>query len=181
MHQKLFKAAKRIPFFLLVKRFRDLHRFFFTGAGGHLPLLKRVLWKSGKPVDHKEETDENSKEKSEFTPSFEKLLVISKASGVKQLRIFSVIIFWKGQFKKEWIAGGLSPNLDLSILTTSSLCAWRPDLSADLLGHLTGPVATPHVVYYSLYHIFISVLMYTTRTTQITYPNPESYHNLPIL
>ncbi len=60
------------------------------------------------------------------------------------------------------------------------MCAWRPDLSADLPGHLTGPVATPHVLYYSLYHIFISVLMYTTRTTQITYPNPESYHNLPI-
>jgi hypothetical protein len=56
----------------------------------------------------------------------------------------------------------------------------RPDISADLPGHLTGPVATPHVLYYILYHIFISVLMYTTRTTQITYPNPESYHNLPI-
>jgi hypothetical protein len=78
----------------------------------------------------------------------------------------------------------LSVLLSFSLAGTDgrllNFCAWRPDLSADLPGHLTGPVATPHVVYYSLYHIFISVLMYTTRTTQITYPNPDSYHNLPI-
>jgi hypothetical protein len=70
-------------------------------------------------------------------------------------------------------------SMDMDMLH-GYMCAWRPDLSADLPGHLTGPVATPHVVYDSLYHIFISVLMYTTRTTQITYPNPDSYHNLPI-
>jgi hypothetical protein len=56
------------------------------------------------------------------------------------------------------------------------MCAWRPDLSADLPGPLTGPVATPHIVYYILYHIFMFVLMYTTRTTQITFHNPGSYH-----
>jgi hypothetical protein len=47
-------------------------------AGAHLPLFKRVLRKSRKPLDQSEERDENSKENSECTPSFEKFLVNSK-------------------------------------------------------------------------------------------------------
>ncbi len=36
---------------------------------------------------------------------------------------------------------------DFHLANRGSYCAWRPDLSADLPGHLTGPVATPHVLY----------------------------------
>jgi hypothetical protein len=38
--------------------------------------------------------------------------------------------------------------------------AWRADLSADPVGHLTGPVPTPYIVSYMLYHTAICVLIY---------------------
>jgi hypothetical protein len=44
--------------------------------------------------------DENSKENSECTPSFGKLLVNSKEIDVKQLRIFLIPNIWKETIKK---------------------------------------------------------------------------------
>jgi hypothetical protein len=53
-----------------------------------LPLLKEFykIWEACQLTGKR---DQNSKEKSESTPSFVKLLVKSKAFGVKQLRTFN--------------------------------------------------------------------------------------------
>ncbi len=70
-------------------------------TGAHLPLLKRVLRKSGKPVDQQEERDENSKENDECIPSFEKKVFgWFKSIWCQAVENFAFKIIVKGQLKK---------------------------------------------------------------------------------